>query len=166
VAVDAAFLRILQTQAEGEGRECVVGALITDAAGRVFVQKRSATRRLFPGCWDIAGGHLEPGETLEQALVREIREETGWELARVLDVVDVFDWEMVEDGRTLRKRDFEFLVEVAGDLERPRLQESKVTEYRWISAEDLDILKENRSDPDIAVYNLVKQALTLKGDRR
>jgi 8-oxo-dGTP pyrophosphatase MutT (NUDIX family) len=36
-----------------------------------------------PGTWDVAGGHVEPGETPQQALAREIEEETGWRLRRI-----------------------------------------------------------------------------------
>lgn len=71
----------LQTEAETEGRECVVGAVILNEQGRAFLQKRSSERRLFPNCWDIIGGHVEPGETFYEGLRREIQEETGWNLS-------------------------------------------------------------------------------------
>lgn len=95
---DSKLLLDLQARAEAEGRECVVGGLILDRLGRVLVQKRSMSRRLFPACWDIPGGHVESGETLYQGLAREIREETGWELARIVDLVSAFDWKIVQDG--------------------------------------------------------------------
>lgn len=60
-----------------------VGALIRNDRGRVFVQRRSLTRRVAPGIWAIVGGHLETGESLEEALAREIKEETGWHLRRI-----------------------------------------------------------------------------------
>jgi 8-oxo-dGTP diphosphatase len=45
--------------------------------GRVLLCHRSPDRRWYPGCWDVPGGHLEPGEAPAQALVRELREELG-----------------------------------------------------------------------------------------
>lgn len=43
----------------------------------LLLGKRSVERAYFPGVWDVLGGHLEPGETVEQALARELGEETG-----------------------------------------------------------------------------------------
>ncbi|HEU4781893.1 MAG TPA: NUDIX domain-containing protein [Ktedonobacterales bacterium] len=43
--------------------------------GRLLLGKRSARRTAYPGVWDLPGGHVEAGETVEQALVRELREE-------------------------------------------------------------------------------------------
>ena len=45
--------------------------------GRLLLGKRSARRMAYPGVWDLPGGHVESGETAEQALVRELREELG-----------------------------------------------------------------------------------------
>jgi len=50
--------------------------------GRLLLARRSPLKRFYPDCWDRIGGHVEPGETIEQALVRECREEVGVEPAR------------------------------------------------------------------------------------
>jgi ADP-ribose pyrophosphatase YjhB (NUDIX family) len=52
-----------------------VGAIITDAAGRLLLIKRG--HEPGKGLWSIPGGRVEPGETDEQAVIREVREETG-----------------------------------------------------------------------------------------
>jgi ADP-ribose pyrophosphatase YjhB (NUDIX family) len=50
------------------------GACIRDEQGRILLLRRS------DGMWSVPGGGLEPGERLDQAVVREVREETGLEV--------------------------------------------------------------------------------------
>lgn len=113
------------------------GALIVDAAGRIFVQRRSADRKLFPNAWDIVGGHLEPGESDLDALRREITEETGWHLAEVVAALPPITY-TGEDGRD--RVEVDFLVRVHGDLRHPRLEPDTHTEHRWIGPEEVDAL--------------------------
>jgi 8-oxo-dGTP diphosphatase len=55
----------------------LVGAVaLIDEAGRVLMQQRRADKQ-HGGLWEFPGGKLEPGETPEQATVREIAEELG-----------------------------------------------------------------------------------------
>jgi 8-oxo-dGTP diphosphatase len=52
-----------------------VGAIVHDAAGRLLLIRRGhAPGR---GLWSVPGGRVEPGETLVEAVEREVREETG-----------------------------------------------------------------------------------------
>ncbi len=66
----------------GPGRlHPVVHLHITDGLGRLFLQKRAASKDLEPGKWDTSvGGHVAAGETVEEALARELREELGVDL--------------------------------------------------------------------------------------
>lgn len=56
-------------------RIVVVGAALLDA-GRLLAARRSAPPEL-AGRWELPGGKVEPGETPEQALARELHEELG-----------------------------------------------------------------------------------------
>lgn len=46
-------------------------------AVRILLGRRAANRQSWPDAWDVIGGHCEPGETPEQTLARELREELG-----------------------------------------------------------------------------------------
>ena len=52
-----------------------VGAVVHDAAGRLLLVQRG--REPHRGRWSLPGGRVEAGESPEQAVEREVREETG-----------------------------------------------------------------------------------------
>lgn len=56
----------------------VVAAALVDAGGRVLLQQRPLGSSM-AGLWEFPGGKVEPGETPEAALVRELQEELGIE---------------------------------------------------------------------------------------
>ncbi|MEU4205169.1 NUDIX domain-containing protein [Streptomyces sp. NPDC039022] len=117
----------------------VVGALIVDSRDRVFLQQRSADRRLFPGCWDLVGGHVEPDESPLEALARELTEETGWRLGRVLHRVAEGQWDADDGTRT----ETDYLVEAVGDLTAPRLERDKHPRCAWVGPHDLALLDDS-----------------------
>lgn len=60
----------------------VAAGLIMDARGRILLGQRP-DGKAWPGWWEFPGGKIEAGETVEQALVRELDEELGIQATRV-----------------------------------------------------------------------------------
>ena len=61
-----------------------VAAIIEDGGGRILLQRRSDN-----GLWGLPGGSVEIGESVREAIVREVREETGL-AAEVVRLVGVY----------------------------------------------------------------------------
>ena len=69
-------------------QECAAAILLKD--NKILLGKRAARRRMYPGYWDLVGGHCEPDESPKSALLRELREELNICATdfRLLDVLD------------------------------------------------------------------------------
>lgn len=75
-----------------------VGAAIFDKKGRVFITKRGRAAKNERGLWEIPGGGVEFGETFEEAIKREIREEHGIEI-KILDLLGICDHIIPEENQ-------------------------------------------------------------------
>jgi 8-oxo-dGTP diphosphatase len=67
-----------------------VGAIIFNSDNKVFLARRGREARNESGKWEFPGGAVEFGETLEHAILREVKEEYGFEIMidELLDVVN------------------------------------------------------------------------------
>jgi nucleoside triphosphatase len=63
--------------------------------GAILLCKMAADRGVFPGQWALSGGGMEPGESIEEALRREIREELGDRL----EIGTITPWTFRDDTR-------------------------------------------------------------------
>ncbi|CAH0120598.1 MULTISPECIES: NUDIX domain-containing protein [unclassified Paenibacillus] len=103
-----------------------VAVIVMDGNNRVLLQKRSDV-----GLWGIPSGHVEPGETVAEAAVREVREETNLHI-RILKLIGVYSEPSSQvfvypNGRTVHFVTTCFLADIVGG------------ELRCNSAESLDV---------------------------
>lgn len=61
-----------------------LAALVSN--GKLLLAHRHPARRWYPDCWDLLGGHIEVGESPEQAVRRECREEIAVDLSQLQHV--------------------------------------------------------------------------------
>lgn len=75
-----------------------VAAAIITSEGKIFATKRGCGT--FKDGWEFPGGKIEPGETPEQALVREIREELDTEI-EVGELADIVEYDYLDFHLTM-----------------------------------------------------------------
>ncbi|GAA0452378.1 NUDIX domain-containing protein [Streptomyces sp. NPDC046215] len=112
--VDTALLEDLTRAAARDGIvKTVVGAVITDEAGKVLLLHRPADDYL-GGLWELPSGGVDRGESLTEALRREVAEETGLTVAAVGDYLGHFDYRS-GSGRATRQFNFTAAVTETGE---------------------------------------------------
>ncbi len=85
--------------------------------------------------WSLPKGHVELGETTEQAAIREVEEETGIS-GRITARLGSVDYTFTAEGRRIHKRVHHFLmVAVGGELSDADIE---VSEVAWVPLEELD----------------------------
>jgi len=115
--------------------EVSAGGLVVDRAGPIvqgaLIGRLDRRGRLL---WSLPKGHLEAGESPQQAAVREVQEETGI-LGRVLQKLGVIDFWFVADGHRVHKTVHHFLLEAeSGELSDADVE---VDEVAWVPLDDL-----------------------------
>jgi len=110
-----------------------VGAVIEDGAGRILLVKHIPERGGFwQGKWICPGGGLEPGETIENGIRREVKEETQLEIDLVKPLIP-FDRIVRLNGRTsLHVIYIDYLARLTGGKLKTG---SDVGEAMWIEKE-------------------------------
>lgn len=74
----------------------ISSAMLVNAGGDILVNLRDDDPRIiFPNQWSLIGGHVEAGESPEEGLVREVREEIGYRLTEYHALATFFDGEDV-----------------------------------------------------------------------
>lgn len=107
----------------------VGGALFND--GKILMLKRSQHKKFMPNMWEIPGGKVEYGETPEEALKREIFEETA---LKVEADKPYYVWSYVQDAET-------FYIEIdyvvrCSKISGIQLSEKEHNKYQWAAKND------------------------------
>lgn len=109
--------------------------------GKLFLCKRSNSKTLFPGQFEVPGGHIEFGETLEEGLKREIREELGIEI-NLGEIFNAFAY--LSYNNTAHSVEADYLATMKAPNQEIKLNPEDHTEYKWVTQKEAqEILKDN-----------------------
>jgi 8-oxo-dGTP pyrophosphatase MutT (NUDIX family) len=130
------------------------GAVVMNADGRILL-----LRRADEDIWGLPKGTVEPGETLEEAALREVREETGLEVRLVRPLSEVhYSFYWPPDATNVAKTVTYFLAEpVAGEVQ----PEEGFDEGRWVTRAEAMRLLHWKNDKDV-----VRRAFEVMRPRR
>lgn len=127
--------------------------------GRLLILKRREDDDTYPGVWDCVGGHFEKGESAEECMLREAREEAGqtMKIVKVGPLIEFLD----EYGRAVA------VPFILRPDPRRKIVPSEHSEFRWIRVSEVD---EYEVVPDLlkalALFGLRREARSgAKGSR-
>jgi isopentenyldiphosphate isomerase len=108
----------------------VVHLHLFNNSGKLFLQKRAKNKDIQPGKWDTSvGGHIGPGEKIEDAFAREVKEEVGLKITEPVFIAR-YVWESAREKELV----FSF---IATSNEIPVIDRNEIEEGRFWSAEEI-----------------------------
>ena len=112
------------------------GGLVHNEEGRYLIMKRR-------GKWDLPKGKLNRNESIEDAAVREVTEETGLQDIEILSPLLATYHTYMMDGRPILKRTSWFDMKYTGKDEPVPEYDEDITEIRWVKKENLINITDN-----------------------
>jgi 8-oxo-dGTP diphosphatase len=107
-------------------------AIMIFSPDKILLIKRATVP--FKGYWALPGGRVDPGETVEQTIVREVKEETGLDVA-VVSKIGEYHEQGVQDGVEYNYYPACFLVKtIGGEIKK---QESEIEEIKLFSLNEI-----------------------------
>lgn len=125
-----------------------VTGVIINGDRKLLLSKR--TIEPFLGWWDLVGGYMSGGETPEEALKREIKEELGVD-CKSLKLLDFFPGVGSYKNYEYPVISIGYLVEL--DSEKFKLDQSEVGEVKWFSEDELPLIA---FDSNVKIIEYVK----------
>jgi ADP-ribose pyrophosphatase YjhB (NUDIX family) len=112
--------------------EPTVGALIQNEAGKVLL----CDSHKWPGIYTVPGGHVELGETCEEALIRECKEEVGLDV----NVVELLSVQQVIHPKEFWRRDahfifFDYLCKAEG-YQEAKVDSDEIQAVIWVEPKE------------------------------
>ena len=131
-----------------------VGAIIEDSNGRILLVKHIPERGGFwQGKWICPGGKLEFGETIEEGIRREVKEETQLEIDLVTPLPPFDRVVKSDDGVSLHVIYIDYLARVIGGKLEPG---SDIGEARWVEKGQIPQMWEELHDDTKRLLQIAK----------
>ena len=109
----------------------------------MLLQKRSATKKTHPNCWDISGaGHIRAGESVIDGAIRELKEELGIET----EEKDLQYIATIKSTKNPKNMEFQYvyLLKCNKQIEDYIFEDNEVSEVKYVHFEELEKMVEEK----------------------
>lgn len=110
-------------------QEIAVGAFIIKN-GKVLITKRADTKSFYPGKYELPGGHLEFGETMQECIIREIQEELH---VNVSVGMPFYAFTELHKSKTMHYIEVDYFARLKDSASKIRLNKEDNSGYEWIN---------------------------------
>lgn len=119
-----------------------IAVFIINDRKQVLLQKRSPNKKFYPNKWALCAGHVDAGESLETAALRELKEEVGLDLS-LKDLHSFFEREITI--RSANSHITYFYYTKSNQSEDCFvIQEEELSEVKWFDIDEvIDMIKTN-----------------------
>ncbi len=132
-----------------------------DGVEKVFLPKRSETKKFLPGVYELPGGHIDFGENPVDGLRREIKEEFGMD-SKIGDPFFVFTY--TNEIKGSHSIEVIYFANFTGDLDNIKLNPEDHSGFGWFSENELGkATTKNKTLEDIEFRAILKGFELLKG---
>jgi 8-oxo-dGTP diphosphatase len=107
---------------------------VLDGVPKVFMPKRSDTKKFLPGVYNLPGGHVDFGEDLVIALKREIQEEFGLDIS-VGDPFAAFTY--TNDVKGSHSAEIVYFAKFSSPLSEMRMDKEDHSGFQWVGQADV-----------------------------
>lgn len=126
---DNFFKQLIEKAQETGINRYVVGAVISKDDSVLLLQRPKDD--FMGGIFELPSGKMEAGETINVALFREVEEETGLQIEKIVSYLGHFDYESKSGRKT---RQFNFTVTVS---EPHSIKLTEHDDYAWVNSETM-----------------------------
>lgn len=135
-------------------KQTITACVLLHHEGKALIGKRAETKQFFPGKWELPGGHVEWGETVEQSLKRELLEEFGIDIA-LEKIYHEFTW-IGEDEHVIEVL---YTAHLIDPNQKIIMNADELSDYKWITQSEIDTYFVDNNDPEKLAVQKGFQAL-------
>lgn len=116
--------------------------------GKLFIARRASSKSFLPGVYELPGGRVEFGETMEEALKREIQEEFKFDI-EVGKPFHVFTYTWKEN--TMHTVEVVYYAKMSNPNHQIELDPTDHSEFQWITKDEVLNFFDKKDQESIAI---------------